>query len=52
MPGFIVEPTVGHLPKEMSSVAPLTQTDEAEEYELEARQEHGSEHDSSAILYS
>ena len=49
MPGF-VELTVGHLPKEMSRVTRLTQIDEAEEYEPEVRQEHGTEHDSSALL--
>ena len=36
MPGF-VEPTVGHLPKEMSRVTRLMQVEEAEEYEPVAR---------------
>ena len=47
MPGF-VEPTVGHLLKEMSYTVDADRC--GEEYEPEARQEHGTEHNSSALL--
>ena len=47
MPGF-VELTVGHFPNEMSYTVDADRC--GEEYEPEARQEHGTEHNSGALL--